>query len=138
MLDIPIIHVNGEDLEAVAQAVLLAVDFRQRFHRDVVIDVWGYRKYGHNEGDEPTFTQPVMYRAIAAKTPFPRAYAARAAAGGRRHRGAGGGHDPLLPGPARGGLPGIGRRGRGPRAGGDRGRVERLPGRPARRAPRRW
>ena len=75
MLDIPVLHVNGEDLEAVAQAVLLAADFRQRWHRDVVIDVWGYRKYGHNEGDEPTFTQPVMYRAIAAKTPFPRAYA---------------------------------------------------------------
>ena len=76
MLDIPVIHVNGEDLEAVAQAVLLAADFRQRWHRDVVLDVWGYRKYGHNEGDEPTFTQPVMYRAIAAKTPFPRAFAA--------------------------------------------------------------
>jgi 2-oxoglutarate dehydrogenase E1 component len=76
MLDIPVIHVNGEDLEAVAQAVLLAADFRQRWHSDVVLDVWGYRKYGHNEGDEPTFTQPVMYRTIAAKTPFPRAYAA--------------------------------------------------------------
>jgi len=75
MLDIPVLHVNGEDLEAVAQAVLLAADFRQRWHRDVVIDVWGYRKYGHNEGDEPTFTQPVMYRAIAAKIPFPRAFA---------------------------------------------------------------
>jgi 2-oxoglutarate dehydrogenase E1 component len=75
MLDIPVFHVNGEDLEAVAQAVLLAADFRQRWHRDVVIDVWTYRKYGHNEGDEPTFTQPLMYRAIAAKTPFPRAYA---------------------------------------------------------------
>ncbi|MEI7703291.1 MAG: 2-oxoglutarate dehydrogenase E1 component [Deltaproteobacteria bacterium] len=75
MLDIPVLHVNGEDMEAVAQAVLLAADFRQRWHRDVVLDVWGYRKFGHNEGDEPTFTQPVMYRAIAAKTPFPRAYA---------------------------------------------------------------
>jgi 2-oxoglutarate dehydrogenase E1 component len=67
MLQIPVIHVNGEDLEAVAQAVLLAVDFRQRFHRDVVVDLWCYRKYGHNEGDEPTFTQPVMYRAIQKK-----------------------------------------------------------------------
>ncbi len=76
MLDVPVFHVNGEDLEAVAQAVLLAADFRQRFHRDAVIDLWTYRKHGHNEGDEPTFTQPVMYRAIAAKTPFPRAYAA--------------------------------------------------------------
>jgi len=67
MLQIPVFHVNGEDLEAVAQAVLLAVDFRQRFHRDAVIDLWCYRKYGHNEGDEPTFTQPVMYRAIQEK-----------------------------------------------------------------------
>jgi 2-oxoglutarate dehydrogenase E1 component len=67
MLQIPVFHVNGEDLEAVAQAVLLAVDFRQRFHRDAVIDLWCYRKYGHNEGDEPTFTQPVMYRAIQQK-----------------------------------------------------------------------
>jgi 2-oxoglutarate dehydrogenase E1 component len=67
MLQIPIIHVNGEDLEAIAQAVLLAVDFRQRFHRDVVIDLWTYRRHGHNEGDEPAFTQPVMYRAISRK-----------------------------------------------------------------------
>jgi 2-oxoglutarate dehydrogenase E1 component len=67
MLQIPILHVNGEDMEAVAQAVLLAMDFRQRFHRDVVIDLWVYRRHGHNEGDEPAFTQPVMYRAISRK-----------------------------------------------------------------------
>jgi 2-oxoglutarate dehydrogenase E1 component len=67
MLQIPVFHVNGEDLEAIAQAVLLAVDFRQRFHSDAVIDLWCYRKYGHNEGDEPTFTQPLMYRTIAGK-----------------------------------------------------------------------
>jgi 2-oxoglutarate dehydrogenase E1 component len=68
--------VNGEDLEAVAQVVMLATDFRQRFHRDAVIDLWTYRKHGHNEGDEPTFTQPVMYRAIAARPPLPRALSA--------------------------------------------------------------
>jgi len=68
MLQIPILHVNGEDIEAVAQAVLLATDFRQRFHRDVIIDLWTYRRHGHNEGDEPSFTQPVMYRTIA-RTP---------------------------------------------------------------------
>jgi 2-oxoglutarate dehydrogenase E1 component len=75
MLQIPVFHVNGEDLEAVAQVVLLAVDFRQRFHRDVVVDLWCYRKYGHNEGDEPSFTQPVMYKAIAAKKSIRQRYA---------------------------------------------------------------
>jgi 2-oxoglutarate dehydrogenase E1 component len=75
MLQIPIIHVNGEDMEAVAQAVLLAVDFRQRFHRDVVIDLWTYRRHGHNEGDEPAFTQPLMYRAIQRKPALKQVYA---------------------------------------------------------------
>ncbi|HXI55377.1 MAG TPA: 2-oxoglutarate dehydrogenase E1 component [Polyangia bacterium] len=67
MLQIPIFHVNGEDPEAVSQVVDLALDFRQRFHRDALIEMWCYRKYGHNEGDEPAFTQPIMYRTIAAK-----------------------------------------------------------------------
>ncbi|BDG04454.1 2-oxoglutarate dehydrogenase E1 component [Anaeromyxobacter oryzae] len=75
MLQIPLIHVNGEDIEAVAQAVLLAVDFRMRFHHDVVIDLWGYRRHGHNEGDEPSFTQPVMYRTIARKPTLRAEYA---------------------------------------------------------------
>jgi len=74
-LQIPILHVNGEDMEAVAQAVLLAIDFRQRFHRDVVIDLWVYRRHGHNEGDEPSFTQPVMYRAISRKPTLRQRYA---------------------------------------------------------------
>jgi 2-oxoglutarate dehydrogenase E1 component len=65
MLQIPIFHVNGEDPEAVAQVVRLAMDFRHQFKRDVVIDMFGYRRLGHNESDEPTFTQPVLYRAIA-------------------------------------------------------------------------
>jgi 2-oxoglutarate dehydrogenase E1 component len=64
MLQIPIFHVNGEDPEAVAQVVRLAVDFRREFQRDVVIDMYCYRRRGHNEGDEPALTQPVMYRAI--------------------------------------------------------------------------
>jgi len=64
MLQIPIFHVNGENPEAVAQVVRLALDFRQRFQTDVVIDMYGYRRLGHNEGDEPSFTQPLMYRAI--------------------------------------------------------------------------
>ena len=65
MLQIPIFHVNGEDPEAVAQVIRLAMDFRRAFKRDAVIDMYGYRRYGHNEGDEPSFTQPLLYRAIA-------------------------------------------------------------------------
>jgi 2-oxoglutarate dehydrogenase E1 component len=64
MLQIPIFHVNGEDPEAVAQVVYLAMDFRRTFKRDVVIDMYCYRRLGHNEGDEPFFTQPVLYRRI--------------------------------------------------------------------------
>jgi 2-oxoglutarate dehydrogenase E1 component len=65
MLQIPVFHVNGEDPEAVAQVVRLSMDFRAQFKRDVVINMYGYRRLGHNEGDEPAFTQPVLYRAIA-------------------------------------------------------------------------
>ncbi len=64
MLQSPIFHVNGENPEAVAQAVDVALDFRERFRRDVVIDMYCYRRRGHNEGDEPSFTQPVMSRLI--------------------------------------------------------------------------
>ena len=64
MLQIPIFHVNGEDPEAVAQVVSLAMDFRKEFHRDVVIDLYAFRRWGHNEGDEPRFTQPRMYAEI--------------------------------------------------------------------------
>jgi 2-oxoglutarate dehydrogenase E1 component len=64
MLQIPIFHVNGEDPEAVAQVVRLAMDFRAEFKRDVVIDMYCYRRRGHNEQDEPAFTHPLLYRAI--------------------------------------------------------------------------
>jgi 2-oxoglutarate dehydrogenase E1 component len=64
MLQIPIFHVNGEDAEAVAQVVKLSMEFRKTFQRDVVIDMYCYRRHGHNESDEPEFTQPVMYRNI--------------------------------------------------------------------------
>jgi len=67
MLQIPIFHVNGEDPEAVAQVVHLAMDFRAKFHRDVIIDMYCFRRRGHNEGDEPAFTQPVMYKLIRSR-----------------------------------------------------------------------
>lgn len=74
MLQIPIFHVNGEDPEAVAQVVRLSMDFRHDFHRDVVIDMYCYRRRGHNEQDEPAFTQPQMYAKIAARPPVGQSY----------------------------------------------------------------
>ncbi len=64
MVEAPIIHVNGDDPEAVVYAARIATDFRLRFNRDVVIDLICYRRFGHNEGDEPSFTQPLMYKKI--------------------------------------------------------------------------
>lgn len=67
----PVFHVNGDDAEAMVHVLKLATEFRQQFHRDVFIDLLCYRKYGHNEGDEPRFTQPLLYKTIS-KHPNPR------------------------------------------------------------------
>ncbi len=64
MVEAPIFHVNGDDPEAVVHAARVATEFRQRFHKDVVLDIFCYRRFGHNEGDEPMFTQPLMYTKI--------------------------------------------------------------------------
>ncbi|MEQ3625857.1 MAG: 2-oxoglutarate dehydrogenase E1 component [Celeribacter sp.] len=64
MVEAPIFHVNGDDPEAVVHAAKVATEFRQKFGKDVVIDIFCYRRFGHNEGDEPMFTNPVMYKSI--------------------------------------------------------------------------
>ncbi len=69
MVESPIFHVNGDDPEACAWVAKLALDYRQAFGDDVVIDFWCYRRHGHNEADEPSFTQPIMYRRIKAQQP---------------------------------------------------------------------
>ena len=77
MVQAPIFHVNADDPEACVHAARLAVAFRQQFHCDVVIDLWGYRRNGHNEADEPSFTQPLMYKEIDKHERIREMYAAR-------------------------------------------------------------
>ena len=77
MLKVPVFHVNGEDPEAVAAIAHLAVEWRQRFGMDVVIDMFCYRRHGHNEGDEPRYTQPLMYQAIDRKPTVRQMYVKR-------------------------------------------------------------
>ena len=70
MLGSPIFHVNGDDPIAAVTTIQLAFEFRQQFQRDVVVDMYCYRRHGHNEGDEPRFTQPLMYSAIEDHPPI--------------------------------------------------------------------
>ena len=83
MLDIPIFHVNGDDPEACVHVMRVATEYRQKFNTDVVIDLVCYRKYGHNEGDEPRFTQPKMYELITARKTVRALYAEQLAAKNR-------------------------------------------------------
>ena len=75
--DVPIIHVNADDVEACVHAVRLAVSFRNEFDRDALIDLIGYRRFGHNETDEPAYTQPAMYELIKDHPPVRKLYAER-------------------------------------------------------------
>jgi len=77
MVQAPIFHVNGDDPEAVVFAAKVATEFRQKFHKDVVVDMFCYRRFGHNEGDDPTFTQPLMYSKIRAQKSARELYAER-------------------------------------------------------------
>ena len=80
--DLPIVHVNADDVEACIAAVHLAIDYRRKFGRDVLIDLIGYRRFGHNEQDEPTYTQPLMYEAIKSHPTVRELFAARLVAQG--------------------------------------------------------
>jgi len=82
MIEAPIFHVNGDDPEAVVFAAKVATEFRQKFQKPVVIDMFCYRRHGHNEGDEPSFTQPLMYKAIAAHPATAEIYGKRLIADG--------------------------------------------------------
>ncbi|UXN02917.1 MULTISPECIES: 2-oxoglutarate dehydrogenase E1 component [unclassified Bartonella] len=77
MIEAPILHVNGDDPEAVVFAAKVVTEFRQIFHKPVVLDLFCYRRYGHNEGDEPSFTQPLMYKAIRGHKTTTQLYADR-------------------------------------------------------------
>ncbi len=77
MVQAPILHVNGDDPEAVVRVARLALEYRQRFQRDVVIDLIAYRRHGHNEGDDPSYTQPEMYKVIESTRPVRKLYTER-------------------------------------------------------------
>ena len=98
MVEAPIFHVNGDDPEAVVHAARVATEFRQRFGKDVVIDIFCYRRFGHNEGDEPMFTQPLMYTAIKSHKTTLQLYTERLVARRADPRGRDRGHEGGVPG----------------------------------------
>ena len=131
MVEAPIFHVNGDDPEAVVFAAKVATEYRQKFHKPVVVDMFCYRRFGHNEGDEPAFTQPLMYRKIRSHPDDARDLREEAGRRGRRHRGRGRGDE--------GGVARQARRGVRRRAGlqAEQGRLARRPlDRPQGRAAR--
>ena len=87
MIEAPIFHANGDDPEAVVFAAKVATEFRQKFQKPVVIDMFCYRRFGHNEGDEPAFTQPLMYKKIRAHPSTLDLYSKKLDRRRRRHRG---------------------------------------------------
>ena len=87
MVQAPIFHVNGDDPEAVVHVARIATEFRQLFHKDVVIDMFCYRRFGHNENDEPAFTQPLMYKAIKDHPTSLELYATKLVSEGTLHQG---------------------------------------------------
>src|SRR6201999_51951 len=82
MVQAPIFHVNGDDPEAVTFAAKVATEYRQLFNKDVVVDMFCYRRFGHNEGDDPTMTQPLMYQKIKGHPTVRDLYAQRLVAEG--------------------------------------------------------
>ena len=87
MVEAPIFHANGDDPEAVIFAAKVATEYRQQFGKDVVIDMFCYRRFGHNEGDDPTMTQPLMYKTIKRPPLHPRDLRPRLVGRGRGHAG---------------------------------------------------
>ena len=90
MIEAPIFHVNGDDPEAVVFTMELALRFRQEFHRDVVVDMICYRRHGHNEADEPMYTQPVLYGKIKDRPSVRKLYTKQLIQGGDLAEEAGG------------------------------------------------
>ena len=140
MIQAPIFHVNGDDPEAVLRVARLAFEYRQAFNKDVVIDLVCYRRRGHNEGDDPSMTNPKMYQIIDGKRSVRKIYTEELIGRGDITARAGRGAAARLPGPARAGVQGDPRRrvGRAGPAGRGPGRPSRSPRSTPRSTPACW